>query len=74
MSSGFAGSDDQYNIYDKALFKGGSAGSALYRPTQRKDDDWDDEDKAAANPNPKPNPSPSSSPSPNPNPRARTQT
>jgi len=49
MSSGFAGSDDQYNIYDKALFKGGSAGSALYRPTQRKDDDWDDEDKAEAN-------------------------
>ena len=49
MTSGFSGSDDQYNIYDKALFRGGGAASTLYRPTQRKDDDWDDEDKAEAN-------------------------
>lgn len=35
----------RYNIYDKALFKGGAAAETLYRPTQRKDDDWDDEDK-----------------------------
>jgi len=49
MSSGFSSSDDQYNIYDKALFKGGAAAESLYRPTQRKDDDWDDEDKAEAN-------------------------
>ena len=49
MASGFAGGDDQYNIYDKALFKGGAAADSLYRPTQRKEDDWDDEDKAEAN-------------------------
>jgi SNW domain-containing protein 1 len=46
MNSGFSSADDQYNIYDKALFKGGAAAETLYRPTQRKDDDWDDEDKA----------------------------
>ena len=49
MTSGFSGADDQYNIYDKALFRGGAAAETLYRPTQRKDDDWDDEDKAEAN-------------------------
>jgi len=49
MTSGFSGSDDQYNIYDKALFRGGGAASTLYRPTQRKEDDWGDEDKAEAN-------------------------
>lgn len=47
LASGFGvGADDSYNIYDKALFRGGAAAEAIYRPTRTAEDDWGDEDKA----------------------------
>ena len=42
-----AGEDDAYNIYDKALFKGGAAAEAIYRPSRSTaDDGWGDETAA----------------------------
>lgn len=38
MSAGF-GAEDDYNLYDKDLFKGSKAGSGLYRPTALPDED-----------------------------------
>jgi len=46
VASGFSGSDDAYNIYDKALFRGGAASEAIYRPTRTTEDGWGDEDAA----------------------------
>jgi len=46
VASGFSGGDDAYNIYDKALFRGGSASEAIYRPTRTTEDGWGDEDAA----------------------------
>lgn len=46
LNSGLGGADDAYNIYDKALFRGGAAADAIYRPTRTKEDEWADEDKA----------------------------
>lgn len=49
LSSGLGGADDSYNIYDKALFRGGAAAEAIYRPTRSGVDEWADEEKVAAN-------------------------
>lgn len=49
VASGFTGEDDAYNVYDKALFKGGAAADAIFRPTKSADEDWGEEDAAAAN-------------------------
>ena len=47
VASGFTGEDDAYNIYDKALFKGGAAAEAIYRPSRSTaDDGWGDETAA----------------------------
>lgn len=46
LNSGLGGADDAYNIYDKALFRGGAAADAIYRPTRTAEDEWGDEDKA----------------------------
>eukprot|EP00965_Chrysotila_dentata_P124952 4130254-Pleurochrysis_carterae.AAC.2 len=35
VSSNFGGGDDQYNIYDKALFRSGAAAESIYRWAQR---------------------------------------
>jgi SNW domain-containing protein 1 len=48
VSSNLAGADDAYNVYDKALFRGGSAADAIYRPTRTQEDGWGDEDEVAA--------------------------
>ena len=48
LTSGLGGSDDAYNVYDKALFRGSGAADAIYRPTKAHDDGWGDEDEAAA--------------------------
>ena len=47
VASGFTDGDDAYNIYDKALFRGGAAADAIYRPTRAKEDEWGDEDAVA---------------------------
>ena len=47
VASGFTDGDDSYNIYDKALFRGGAAADAIYRPTRTKEDEWADEDAVA---------------------------
>jgi SNW domain-containing protein 1 len=47
VASGLGGADDAYNIYDKALFRGGAASDAIYRPTRTKEDEWGDEDAVA---------------------------
>ena len=44
VASGFTGADDAYNVYDKALFRGGAASEAIYRPTRSQEDEWGDED------------------------------
>ena len=44
IGSGFTAQDDAYNIYDKALFRGGAASEAIYRPTRTQEDGWGDED------------------------------
>ena len=50
IGSGFTAQDDAYNIYDKALFRGGAAAESLYRPTRgAQEDEWADEEKAAEN-------------------------
>lgn len=49
LASGFSADDAAYNIYDKALFRGGAAAEAIYRPTRSQEDDWGDEDKAVEN-------------------------
>ena len=46
LASGLGGSDDAYNVYDKALFRGGAAADAIYRPTRTQEDGWGDEDAA----------------------------
>lgn len=46
LTSGLGGADDAYNVYDKALFRGGAAAEAIYRPTRTADDGWGDEDAA----------------------------
>ena len=49
LSSGLGGGDDQYNIYDKALFRSGAAAESIYRPTRNAtQDEWGDEESAAA--------------------------
>ena len=48
LSSGLGGADDAYNVYDKALFRGGAAADAIYRPTRTQEDGWGDEDEVAA--------------------------
>ena len=48
LSSGLGGSDDAYNVYDKALFSRGAASDAIYRPTRTQEDGWGDEDEVAA--------------------------
>ena len=46
----FSADDAAYNIYDKALFRGGAAAESLYRPTRgAQEDEWADEEKAAEN-------------------------
>ena len=50
IGSGFTAQDDAYNIYDKALCRGGAAAESLYRPTRgAQEDEWADEEKAAEN-------------------------
>ena len=44
IASGLGGADDAYNVYDKALFRGGAAAEAIYRPTRSQEDEWGDED------------------------------
>jgi len=46
VASGLGGADDAYNVYDKALFRGGSASEAIYRPSRAAEDGWGDEDAA----------------------------
>jgi len=46
LASGLGGADDAYNVYDKALFRGGSASEAIYRPSRAQEDGWGDEDAA----------------------------